>query len=116
MRTSNDVDDDEDDPRAQLIRRLQEYERFKQAAQDINELPREERDFFIAEVAPPVDDRPRPQPNIEMRELLIALGDVLQRADMFESHRVQLEPLSTRERMGKILDNLQGGDSFVEFV
>ena len=113
---SQDLQEDEDDPRAQLIRRLQEYERFKKAAEDIKAMPREERDFFVAEIEPPVDDRPKPQPHLELQELLVALGDVLQRADMFESHRVQLEPLSTRERMGRILDQLQSGDGFVDFA
>lgn len=112
---SQDIDEDDEDPRAQLIRRLQEYERFKKAAEDIQALPREERDFFVAEVAPPVDDRPRPQPDIELKELLVALGDVLQRADMFESHKVQLEPLSTRERMGRILDQIHGSEGFISF-
>ena len=112
---SQDIADDEDDPRAQLIRRLQEYERFKQAAEDIQAMPRDERDFVVAEVEPPVDERPRPQPHIELKELLVALGDVLQRADMFESHKVRLEPLSTRERMGRVLDQLHGSDGFIDF-
>jgi len=113
---SQEIDEDEDDPRAQLIRRLQEYERFKQAAEDIEALPRVERDIFLAEVAPPRDDRPRPQPDIALQELLTALGEVLHRADMFESHKVQLEPLSTRERMGKLLDQLHGSEGFVPFA
>ncbi len=113
---SQNVDEDDEDPRAQLIRRLQEYERFKKAAEDIEAMPREERDFFIAEVLPPVDDSPRPEPDIDLKELLLALGDVLHRADMFESHHVQREPLSTRERMGRVLDLLQGTDSFVDFI
>ena len=103
---SQDIDEDDDDPRAQLIRRLQEYERYKQAAEDINEMPREERDIFVADVTPPADDRPRPEPDVNLKELLVALGDVLHRADMFESHHISLEPLSTRERMGAILDLL----------
>lgn len=113
---SQDIDEDEDDPRAQLIRRLQEYERFKKAAEDIEEMPRVERDIFIAEVYPPEDDRERPEPDIDLKELLVALGDVLHRADMFESHKVHLEPLSTRERMGKVLDQLHGTEGFVSFI
>lgn len=117
---SQDIEEDDEDPRAQLIKRLQEYERFKKAAEDIDELPREERDFYVAEVLPPVDDTPKPQPDIDLKELLLALGDVLHRADMFESHQVQREPLSTRERMGRVLDILQaggnqGGDNFIGF-
>jgi len=115
---SQEIDEDDDDPRAQLIRRLQEYERFKKAAEDIGELPREERDIFVADVTPPADDRPKPQPDINLKELLVALGDVLHRADMFESHQISLEPLSTRERMGNILDTLSNSDAenFVPFA
>ena len=113
---SQEIEDDEEDPRAQLIRRLQEYERFKKAAEDIAEMPRVERDIFIAEIEPPEDERERPQPDVDLKELLIALGDVLHRADMFESHKVHLEPLSTRERMGRVLDQLHGGDGFVSFA
>lgn len=112
---SSEVEDDDEDPRVQLIKRLQEYERFKKAAEDIEQLPRVEREVFIAEVQPPEDDRPVPQPDINLKELLVALGDVLHRADMFESHHIQLEPLSTRERMGNVLDLLQDGDNFVSF-
>ena len=116
---SQDISEDDDDPRAQLIRRLQEYERFKKAAEDISEMPREERDIFVADVKPPVDDRPRPEPDVSLQELLVALGDVLHRADMFESHAVSFEPLSTRERMGNILDLLSTasqGDNFLPFA
>ena len=113
---SQEIEDDEEDPRAQLIRRLQEYERFKKAAEDIAEMPRVERDIFIAEIEPPEDERERPQPDVDLKELLIALGDVLHRADMFESHKVHLEPLSMRERMGRVLDQLHGGDGFVSFA
>ena len=109
------VEDEEEDPRAQLIRRLQEYERFKKAAEDIEALPRLERDTWVAGAEPPPRERARPQPDVELRELLLALGEVLHRAEMFESHHVQREALSTRERMGEILARLQGR-SFLPFV
>jgi len=112
---STSVEDDEEDPRAALIRRLQEYERFKKAAEDIEEVPRMERDTWVASAAPPEIDRQRPDPDIDMRELLLALGEVLQRADMFESHQVQREALSTRERMSQVLERLSGAQ-FVPFV
>jgi segregation and condensation protein A len=112
---SVDVEADEEDPRAQLIRRLQEYERFKKAAEDIEELPRLERDNWIASAAPPEVERERPQPDVNMRELLVVLADVLRRAEMYESHQVQREALSTRERMSEILERLQG-EQFVPFV
>lgn len=112
---SAENDDDEEDPRAQLIRRLQEYERFKQAAEDIDEVPRLGRDIFESNVAPPDIDRERPEPVVEMKEILLALGEVLRRADMFESHHVHKEKLSTRERMSKILEALSS-NSFTPFV
>ena len=109
------AEDDEEDPRAQLIRRLQEYERFKKAAEDIEELPRVERDTWIGSANPPQINRERPDPDVDMRELLLALGEVLRRADMFESHHIQREALSTRERMSQVLEALSG-KQFVPFV
>jgi segregation and condensation protein A len=112
---SAEVDEEEEDPRAQLIRRLQEYERFKKAAEDIEEMPRLERDTWVASARPPDIDRERPDPDVDMRELLLALGEVLRRADMYESHHIQREALSTRERMSEVLDRLSG-QQFVPFV
>lgn len=112
---SSELEDDEEDPRAQLIRRLQEYERFKKAAEDIEELPRVERDTWIGSAAPPELKSAQPEPDVEMRELLLALGEVLHRADMFESHHIQREALSTRERMSQVLEQLSGAQ-FVPFV
>ncbi|MEJ2535256.1 MAG: ScpA family protein [Gammaproteobacteria bacterium] len=98
---------EEEDPRAELVRRLQEYERFKQAAEDLEELPRQDRDFSL--VAAFVEDRKaiRLPPEVDLGEVLAALRDVMSRADMFSSHHVQAEPLSVRERMSRILDRLR---------
>jgi segregation and condensation protein A len=112
---SSAIDEEEEDPRAQLIRRLQEYERFKKAAEDIEELPRMERDTYPVSARPPKIDRSRPDPDVDMRELLVALGEVMRRAEMYEHHHVQREALSTRERMSDILDTLRGSQ-FVPFV
>ena len=112
---STEIEDDEEDPRAQLIRRLQEYERFKKAAEDIEEMPRLERDTWVGSANPPDLNRTRPDPDVDMRELLVALGEVLRRADMYESHHIQREALSTRERMSEVLDKLSG-QQFVPFV
>ena len=106
---------EEADPRADLIRRLQEYEQFKQAAEDVDALPRLERDVFIAAAEPPELRRARPQPQVELREVLLAFSDVVRRATMNASHHVQLEPLSTRERMAEILGRLRT-PQFVPFV
>jgi segregation and condensation protein A len=112
---SNELEDDEEDPRAQLLRRLQEYERFKKAAEDIEELPRVERDTWIGSANPPELNRTRPDPEVDLRELMVALGEVMRRADMFASHHIQQEALSTRERMSEVLERL-AGQQFVPFV
>ncbi len=107
--------DDEDDPRAELIRRLQEYERFKKAAHDIDELPRMERDTWLARAKAPTYQKPVEHPDVDMQELIFALADIMKRADLFASHQIEREQLSTRERMSDILDRLKTGE-FVEFV
>ena len=108
-------DDEEHDPRAELIRRLQEYERFKKAAQDIDEMPRMERDYFQTEIAVPDRHIDRPLPDVDLREVLVAFHDVLRRADMFSSHHIQREALSVRERMSSILERIKT-DRFIEFT
>ncbi len=112
---SSDIEDDEEDPRAQLIRRLQEYERFKQAAEDIDTLPRVGREIFQATAQAPDRNLARPDPDVDLKEILLALSEVLRRADMFESHQVHKEKLSTRERMTQVLGDLSG-KQFVPFV
>jgi segregation and condensation protein A len=108
-------DEDEEDPRAELIKRLQEYERFKQAAEDIDELPRMGRDINRATAEAPDRDQQRPHPDVDMRELVTALADVLKRSEMFESHQIEMEKLSTRERMSQVMDSLRN-NQFVPFV
>ncbi|MBN1379876.1 MAG: segregation/condensation protein A [Gammaproteobacteria bacterium] len=106
--------DDEEDPRAELIRRLQEYERFKQAAENIDVLPRMERDLHQASVEPPEIKKRFRLPDITMQEMLLAFHDVLHRAEMFSHHHIQRESLSVRERMSNILASLDP-DKFIEF-
>ena len=89
-------DDEEVDPRAELIRRLQQYERFKKAAEDLDQLPRQERDTFAGSAAIPTLPSSQPHPDVELTELLFALQGVLKRADLFTSHHVEREKLSTR--------------------
>lgn len=112
---SAEQEEEEEDPRASLIRRLQEYERFKQAAEDVDALPRVGRNIFVASAQAPDRSLIRPEPDVELQELLLALSEVLRRADMFESHHVSKEKLSTRERMAQVLDRL-ANQSFVPFV
>ncbi|MGK0248090.1 MAG: segregation and condensation protein A [Oleispira sp.] len=107
-------EDDEGDPRAELIRRLQEYERFKKAAEELEELPRMGRDNFIAQVDAPEKIQQRAHPDVDMKELMLAMGAIMRRAQMFEKHEVAKEVLSTRERMSHILAALKGGH-FVNF-
>ena len=104
------VNEDEEDPRAELIRRLLEYERFKGAAQDIDALPRLERDHYVSQVAVPPGHTQRVPPAVDLREVLLALRDVLARADLFTSHRVEHESLSLRERMSLVLARLASGE------
>ncbi|MFP5383339.1 MAG: segregation and condensation protein A [Gammaproteobacteria bacterium] len=106
---------EEVDPRAELVRRLQEYERFKKAAEDLEALPRMERDTWPARVYRPDYVREKPLPDVDLRELLLSIRDVFQRAEMFEHHHISREKLSTRERMAKVLELLQGRE-FVPFV
>ncbi len=108
-------DDDEDDPRAELVRRLQEYERFKQAADDMNELPRVERDLNPVELVVPDRKIVKFPPRVEMKDLMYALRDVMVRADNYAHHHIEMEPLSVRERMSNVLQSL-GSDNFVDFA
>jgi segregation and condensation protein A len=102
------ADDDEgEDPRAELIRRLQQYERFKQAAEDIDALPRFDRDLFPVTANPPDFKSERPLPDIELAQLLGAMRSVMQRSALHESHKVDREILSLRERMSQVLELLQ---------
>jgi len=108
-------ENDEDDPRAELVRRLQEYERFKKAAGDIDELPRLERDNVVTEIRSPDRKVVKLQPNVELREVLLAFQEVMSRADMFSSHHIQFEPLSVRERMTNVLDSVKA-EKFTNFL
>ncbi|MFO1372886.1 MAG: segregation/condensation protein A [Candidatus Competibacteraceae bacterium] len=97
---------EEDDPRAELVRRLQEYERFQQAAQALDALPRLERDFFVAGAEPAHREIIRVPPPVNLADLLGALCEVLARAELFNRHHIQREPLSVRERMSQVLERL----------
>ncbi|MDN6296931.1 MAG: segregation/condensation protein A [Halomonas sp.] len=99
-------DDEEEDPRAELIRRLQEYERLKDAAETLDTLPRTGRDWFSARVEVPALDARVIHPEVELSELLGALGDILKRAELTRQHQISREVLSTRERMLRIMEAL----------
>ncbi len=106
--------EEEDDPRSELIRRLQEYERFKQAATDIDALPRMERDTFETQVTVQIDKKDKPLPELALKELLLAFQEVLKRVDMASDHQIKRENLSIREKMTYVLSQLQG-EEFILF-
>ncbi len=107
--------DEEGDPRAELVRRLQEYERYKKAAEDIDALPRVGRDLFPTEADAPFVEVVKRQPTVRVEDLVMALADVFQRARMYSHHHVLTEPLSIRERMSSILAALEN-EKYVEFT
>jgi segregation and condensation protein A len=108
-------EDDEADPRAELVRRLQEYERYKQAATDLDFLPRLERDTQLAG-AEVVDRQVVTRlPDLTLKELLVAFRDVVTRAEMLAHHHIRREPLSVRQRMSEVLARIQA-DSFADFL
>lgn len=103
-----------EDPRAELVRRLLEYERMKLAAQHIGELPTLGRDFLRTEVTIEQSMQPR-FPDVNSQDLRDAWRDILQRARLVQHHRVERQELSVREHMSAILRQLQG-QQFVEFA
>lgn len=105
---------EEEDPRAELIRRLQEYERYKQAAEQLDERPQLGRDVFHALAQLQLAERARPQPVVSLDELLHAFKAVMQRTAMFTHHHIRREPLSVRERMSHVLSQLST-NKFTEF-
>lgn len=105
---------EEEDPRAELVRRLAEYERFKKAAEDLDALPRLERDTMPVQLT--VEDRRALSvpPPVELKEILLALSDVLKRAELYTRHEISREPLSVRQRMSELLVSLESG--WIEFT
>lgn len=108
-------EDDEDDPRADLVRRLQEYERYRRAAEALDALPRLGRDVLAVRAAAPHARVERVLPRVRLQELVAALADVLARSEMYRHHQITREPLSVRERMSAVLERLAAGGP-VEFT
>jgi segregation and condensation protein A len=113
-RATDSLPADEQDPRAELVRRLQGYERVKRAAESIDRMPRLERDVWSASAEADLQRPARTLPQVALQEMIIAFRDVVARAELFAHHHVQRERLSVRQRMGDILEAL-GKSSFVEF-
>src|SRR5262252_1259789 len=110
------AEESEEDPRAELVRRLQEYERFKRAAEQIDTLPRLERDVWGTSAELKERRVVRTLPQVTLQELLLAFKDVVGRAEMFAHHHIQRERLSVGERMSDILAILGSSAGFVPFL
>jgi len=104
----------EEDPRAELIRRLMEYERIKKAAEKMDQLPRHGRDTYAASIDMQENVLNKPEPTISLQELMLALSDVMNRVKLHKSHDIQREPLSVQDRMTRIISALQDRE-FVAF-
>ena len=109
------ADDDEDDPRAELVRRLQEYEQFKQAAEDLDALDRLEREIHLTSIDLPKLEIDVPLPEVSLNDLMSAFRDVVNRAEQFASHHIEREPLSVRERMVIVLERISA-EKFTNFA
>ena len=106
---------DEDDPKADLIRRLQEYQRFKEAAELLDALPRLNRDFYVASAQLPEFETTKVFSHISLQDLSISLSEVMRRSEQTEAHLINYEQLSTREKMSQILEKVRNSP-FVDFV
>lgn len=108
-----DEENPEADPRAELVRRLQEYERYKQAAANIDQLPRKERDIFTAEIDSSSIDVIKPLPNVHTNDLIRAFYEVLKRIELSANHQIRSETLSVREKMTHIMTCVQGQEHYL---
>ena len=108
-------DEDEDDPRAELVKRLQEYERFKKAAENLDDLPRLERDIVVANIDAPNKEVVIKLPDVTLKEILIAFHDVLKRAELNSELHFERETLSVRQRMSQIINKI-GVNNFTDFT
>ncbi|HEX4896613.1 MAG TPA: ScpA family protein [Solimonas sp.] len=109
-----DEAEEQGDPRMELVRRLQEYERFKSAGESLEKLPRVGRDLFMAQARPEVIPQTAQVPMPSLRELVMAFRDVVERAALFKHHEISREPLTVRERMSHILSRVRQGPTRFE--
>lgn len=104
------IEEDEEDPRLALVRQLQQYERFREAANDLEDRPRVDRDVFIASARKEDMNPPKMLPKVSLQQLTRAFQDVLERAHVNQLHQVTRETMSMRERMTNILKRLNDSD------
>ena len=116
LETPDDDGQDEEDPRALLMRRLKDYEQLKEAAGRLDELPRLERDLHTAHAAKPDPVKHEAHPNVDLKEVLIALGEVLKRAELSQHHAISREGLSVRQRMSDVLARIDGQTGLTPFT
>jgi segregation and condensation protein A len=108
-----DGEPEPEDPRAELVRRLLEYEKIKLAAEKIDAIPQVGREIVAAQVV--IDQSIARLPQVSAIDLQSAWRDLMRRARLVAHHHVSREALSVREHMSKILRQLQGV-AFVEFA
>lgn len=116
LETPDDEGEDEEDPRARLMRRLKDYELLKETAGRLDELPRLERDLHTAHAAKPDPVRHQAHPNVDLKEVLIALGEVLKRAELSQRHPIGREGLSVRQRMSDVLARIDSQTGLTPFT
>ena len=111
----SEQEEDEEDPRATLIRRLQEYECIKVAAEEMDLLPRVERDVFAIDVDTSSLNVYQQLPDVQLKDMILAFQDVIKRVEQLSHHQITKEALSVRERMATILEKLKGENSLIFF-
>ena len=109
-------EEDEEDPRADLLQRLLEYEQIKLAAETLDGLPRLERDIVSTQVHVEVNEIEVPPPNVMIADLVFAFAEVMQRSQLFQSHDITIEPLTVQEQMTRMIQILEEAKEFVEFA
>ena len=112
---NNIEDDDEEDPRADLIKRLMEYQKYKDLSEKIDLIPRLHRDTFVISGIMTNFNNTDERPKIELSQLESAFQEVLRRAEIFATHTIESEALSVRERMSNIIDAINNNGT-IKFI
>ncbi len=113
-RPKTEEHDDEQDPRAALVRRLQEYERFNQAGQDIDKLERVERELYLVSASFEDPEPVQVKSRASLNDLVLAFRNVIERSDLNRKFQIGKEGLTVRQKMTHILDRIRSGQ-FLRF-